>query len=153
MGETKRAQALSYTIAIIFSIVCLLVTGMASTMAGPDPEPKPAPPPRSLVYLTDAEAVQLPPVKQEIRSVQLREREQLAELTAALEAAWDDTEALRLQRRITDVKQQAEIDIMEVQARHAAAAGRQEQAETIRAAIAGMKERLAERAIDSEGGQ
>jgi len=138
--------------AILVVTVCLALTGI--TLAA-DPESQgedPVAKPRSLVSLTEEQAAKLDPMNREIRQVLLTEREEVDRLTASLTDVTDDVEAIAIQRRIGAVKQQAEIDVMEVQARYAEIAGNTEQAEAIREAVTGMKEKLA-KDVEVDGGR
>ena len=108
--------------------------------------------PRSLLTLTEVEVARLSPMVREIRTVLLSEQNQVEALTAQIAGAQDDAESFALQRKIAAVKLQAEIEVMEVQARHAETAGHGEQAANIREAIAPLKVR-AERHSHSDGAQ
>jgi len=136
---------------ISFALMMLLCPLASATDADePQTDRKPAPPPRSLLTISDEQALKLKPSDQEIRTLLITERTEVAALTAMLADTRDNLEALKIQRKIGNKKQQTEIGIMEVQAKCAEQAGRQEQAEAIREAIAGMKDRLAV-ALDKSG--
>lgn len=143
----------SFTAAVMALLLTFFLVQAGITLAS-DPEPTedtPNPMPRSLVSLSEEQAAKLTPMTKEIRLVLLTEREEVDRLTASLAEVKDDAEAIAIQRRIGAVKQQAEIDIMEVQIRFAETAGNHEQAKAISEAIAGMKEQLAQRMEDSGG--
>ena len=143
----------SFTAAIMTLLLTIFLVQAGITLAA-DPGPiedTSKPTPRSLVSLSEEQAAKLTPMNKEIRLVLLAERDEVERLTASLAGVKDDTEAIAIQRQIGAVKQQAEIDIMEVQIRFSEAAGNHEQAEAIREAIAGMKEQLTQRMEDSGG--
>ena len=109
--------------------------------------------PRSLLNLTPEQALKLKPQDQEIRSLLIREQEEVARLTSSMEATKDHMEALEIQREIGTRKQLTEIAIMEVQAKYAEAAGHLEKAETLRGVIQRMKDRLPQSPSNSGGGR
>jgi hypothetical protein len=80
----------------------------------------------------------LTPEMVEITAALAAEREQVNDLTYRLPTAADDATALALEQQIETAKQGAEIAILGIQARYARAAGREEQAQAIEAAIAQM---------------
>ena len=139
-------------IAILLSAITLLLVSLA--LADVTEEPKPTQetttPPRSLLSITQEESLTLRPMDQEIRALLIKERADVAALTDLLKTTHDNMRALQIQKEIGIKKQQAEIGIMEVQAKYAQQAGRQDQATAIREAITGMKERLAIDSADIE---
>lgn len=142
---------------VLFLAILLLTIGMALTgiTLAADPESQggdQVAQPRSLVSLTEKEAAKLDPMNMKIRQVLLAEVAEVDRLTADLADVADDAEALAIQRRIGVVKQQAEIDVMEIQVTFAEEAGHDEQAEVLREAVAGMKEALSE-ALEYDGGR
>ncbi len=70
-----------------------------------------------------------------IREIMAREKEQAAALEAEFAAAADEQAALRIQRRIQDLRQQTEIELLRAQADHARQLGRPEAAARIEADI------------------
>ena len=140
-------------IAILLSAIILLAVPLALATATDEPQPDQnseqnseqtlAAPARSLLSINEEQALKLKPIDQEIRGLLIKEREDVAELTALLKKTSDNMRALQIQKDISAKKQRTEIGIMEVQARYARQAGREEQAAAITEAVAGMKERLA----------
>jgi len=76
----------------------------------------------------------------ELEAVFAKEKQQLAALNSEFEAAVDDGEALRIQRRIAEVRQSTELAMLSAQVRHARSLGRIEQAEAIEAVIAELRD-------------
>lgn len=138
----------SHRIAILLSAILLLLAPLALATDEPQPdqntEQTPSAPARSLLSITEEQALQLKPIDQEIRGLLIKEREDVAELTALLKKTSDNMRALQIQKDISAKKQRTEIGIMEVQAKYAVLAGRDEQATAINEAVAGMKKRLAD---------
>jgi len=134
-----------YRIAILLSALILLLAPLASATGTDEPQPdqNSDAQPRSLLSITEEQALNLKPIDQEIRGLLIREREDVAALTALLKETQDNMRALQIQKDISAKKQRTEIGIMEVQAKYARQAGREEQATAISEAVAGMKERLA----------
>ena len=141
-----------YRIAILLSAIIVLLAPLASAAVTDEPEstPETSTPPRSLLSITQEEALTLKPMDQEIRALLIKERADVNALTDLMKNTHDNMRALQIQKEIGVKKQQAEIGIMEVQAKYAQQAGRQDQATAIREAIAGMKERLAIDSADIE---
>jgi hypothetical protein len=143
----------SYRIAILLSVLILLTALIALGTETDEPQTDQVTdrttdrtneaPSRSLLSITGEQALNLKPIDQEIRVLLIKEREDIAVLTALLKKTHDNMRALQIQKDIGAKKQQAEIGIMEVQAKYARQAGREEQATAISEAVAGMKERLA----------
>jgi hypothetical protein len=139
----------SYRIAVLLSVIILLTALLALGTETDEPKPDQVTdrtnqaPSRSLLSITGEQALNLKPIDQEIRVLLIKEQEDIAVLTALLKKTHDNMRALQIQKDIGAKKQQAEIGIMEVQAKYARQAGREEQATAISEAVAGMKERLA----------
>jgi TolA-binding protein len=77
----------------------------------------------------------LSPKMTAIQAVLKADRERVAELQQQLNAATDETEALRLLRAIHDHKQDTEIAILQIQERFAREAGDTETADKIKLAV------------------
>lgn len=77
----------------------------------------------------------LSPKMVEIQAVLKADRERVAELQQQLEAATDETEALRLLRAIHQHKQNTEVAILQIQERFAREAGDTETADKIKLAV------------------
>ncbi len=137
---------------IIFAALALIMLLAQAAAAADQAQSAATPdnPSRSLLSLTAEQALQLKPMEREIRDVLLRERNDLAALTSLLKGQPDNLEALRIQKDVSTRKQQTEIAILEVQARYAVQAGRQEQATAIGKAVALLKERLAQPVAETE---
>jgi hypothetical protein len=80
------------------------------------------------------------PLQADMEGVLAEEAARIAELRAALADAADEAEVLRLQREAEACKLSTEIRILELQATHARAAGRDEAAAEIEAAVARLRD-------------
>lgn len=76
----------------------------------------------------------------ELAAVFAREEQQLAALQAEFDAAVDEEQALAVQRRIAVVRQSTELEMLGCQARYARRLGRVEQAQSIEADIAELRD-------------
>ena len=139
-----------YPVLIILAVLCAFaVSGAPDPVAnkpvpadGLTPATGEATPGLSLLTMSEEQAHSLTPMNREIRALLIRERDAIAALTTSLEGVKDQMEAIQLQKKIGYHKARTEIDIMEVQAKYAAQAGRHEQATEIKQALTGMKARL-----------
>lgn len=134
-----------HIVVILLSVIALTIPAstLASVVEEPQIDQEPGVLPVSLLSMTPDQALKLNPMDQEIRQLLIKERADVAALTELMKSTHDNMSALQIQKEIGVKKQQAELGIMEVQAKYAAQAGRHEQAAAIREAVAGMKERLA----------
>jgi hypothetical protein len=92
-------------------------------------EPAPA------VGTTPASTGSLSPEMLEIEQALTAERARLAELEARLRNKAEEVVVLSLLREIEQVKQDAEVEILRIQAKHARLAGREAQAQEIEATV------------------
>lgn len=139
----------------VMGLTCLIgVFGAA--LAAPDepstaPAAQPAPIPENAAEIAElasgqlvleavptAEAPALAPEMVEIMAAITAERTLVDDLTARLRATTDNAAALALEREIEATKWSTELTILGIQARHARAAGREEQAQAIEASITQM---------------
>ena len=82
-------------------------------------------------HMSEAQAAKLKPMLREIHYLLVRERLEVQALEAELESLRDPIAALELQRRISDLKESTEIEILQVQASYARREGRLQQAAEI----------------------
>jgi hypothetical protein len=90
----------------------------------------------SLVTMTEEQAARLSPLHRAMREVLITERVRLASLFEEFTRETDSRRALLIQRQIHDVKLEAEVSLLRVQAEAARAAGRTEDAERLEEGIA-----------------
>jgi hypothetical protein len=81
----------------------------------------------------------LSPMMLEIQGALAEQQRQVAALDARFVEATDEAAALAIQRQIEQVKQDTELAILAIQARHARAAGDENLAQSIEAAIAAIQ--------------
>jgi len=79
------------------------------------------------------------PLAARFEAVLAGEQARLAALTVRFEATTDPAEALAVQRGIEEVKREAEISLLRIQAKHARVLGRVDAALEIEAAIEAMR--------------
>lgn len=142
----------------VMGFTCLIGVSGAAVAAPEDPPTaaaaQPAPIPENAAEIAElasgqlvleavpaAEALAAPalaPEMVEIMAAITAERTQVDDLTARLRATTDNAAALALEREIETTKRSTELTILGIQARHARAAGREEQALAIEASITQM---------------
>jgi len=81
---------------------------------------------------------EITPMMAEIEALLKAEAEALADLNASFQQARDETEALAVQEEISRIKVETELNILRVQIRHARAAGHEDVAVKLEAAIEKM---------------
>ncbi len=81
----------------------------------------------------------LSPMMVEIQGALAEQQRQVAALDARFAETSDETAALAIQREIEQIKQDTELAILAIQARHARAAGDEDLAQRIDAAIAAIQ--------------
>lgn len=109
----------------IFTLYAVLVLGAACVFgAGAEAPEDPA-----LLAMTDEQALVLPPLLFEIRTVLLEQRAATVPLRTALDGATDPQEIRDLERRLAAVLEDGEIRIYEIQAAFARREGRTDDAD------------------------
>ena len=91
------------------------------------------------VEAAKAAGAELSPMMAEIQATMQASRAEVADLAARAVAAPDAETRQALQGQITQLKRQAELDVLAIQARHARTAGNEELASQIEAAIASIE--------------
>jgi len=135
-----RIRSIPILLSIILIGVAVIGTGAANqdteTVPVKTPEPLPV-----IGHMSDAQAAKLKPMLREIHELLVQERIQVQALEAELESLRDPIAALELQRRISDLKEGTEIQILQVQATYARREGRPQRATEIDAVVEKLQAR------------
>ena len=151
----RRFLHLSVSIFLVTLVSAGITGGLVDDPAVADPEGQPASVGEadrsgavSLAAMTDTQAEKLTPLHREMREILLRDRAEVAVLTARLTAGKDRLAGLELQREISDRKFRTQIELLEVQGRYARKEGRIQQAEEAERAVTRWNARLETRQAD-----